>query len=61
MRRKTKPVPSTDTEKGFEVKNYRKLNFISDEVREIWLLYDIQGPVPGVWAWACLRKEETIP
>lgn len=41
----TKPVPNTDTEKAFSVKhkNYGKLNLISDEVKEMWLPYDIRG------------------
>lgn len=30
---------------------------MSDEVKEMWLLCGIQGPVLGVWACACLRKE----
>lgn len=47
--------------KVLKFRNYRKQNLISGEVKEAWLLYDIQGPVLSVWAWACLRKEERIP
>lgn len=60
LRRKTKPVPSTDTEKGFEVQKLQKIKPYFNEVEEMWLLYNIQGPVLGGWAWACLRKEERI-